>query len=137
MTTPLPVRSVPRIDAVNASSATSTRSATTALSAVVRSNETSLLLGCSSEGNAQCVDSATSLIYEDQATSPASGPSYAHGACRPTLWHRRARYVPCKIAGSNDRIPAHANRFALTWLLVAPQRRRWHSLAPRNHATRP
>src|SRR5437879_6541972 len=58
MTTPLPARSVPRIDAVNASSGTFARSMTTASSAVFKSNATSAVRGCNSRGNDHCVDSA-------------------------------------------------------------------------------
>ena len=53
MTTPLPVRSVPRIDAVNASSGTSARSATTAFIVAARSKRTSAAFGCRLGGNAQ------------------------------------------------------------------------------------
>ena len=57
MTTPLPERSVPRIDAVNDSSGMSARSITTASSAGLRSNARSAALGWSSAGNDHCVDS--------------------------------------------------------------------------------
>src|SRR5258706_8450929 len=58
MITPLPMRSVPRIPAVKASSGTSARNNTSESSAVSRSNETAAGSGCISRGNAQLPDSA-------------------------------------------------------------------------------
>src|SRR5882762_186422 len=57
MTTPLPIRSVPRIPAVNASSGTSARSSTIESSAASRSKRDSSGLGCISGGNAQSLRS--------------------------------------------------------------------------------
>src|SRR6267378_1659277 len=57
MTTPLPMRSVPRMPAVNASSGTSARSNTIESSAPSRSNRASSVLGCISGGNAQLLRS--------------------------------------------------------------------------------
>src|SRR5436190_7402504 len=118
MTMPLPVRSVPRIDAVNASSGTSTRSATTALSAVVRSNETSLLFGCSSEGNAQCVDSATSLIFQDRATSPASGHLTRTAHAGRHLGIVAGTTFPVELPGLNRPVPPMRIAPLVTCLLV-------------------
>src|SRR5262249_21742860 len=53
ITMPLPKRSVPKIDAVNASSGTSARSATTASKADFRSKPTSFCAGCRVAGKAQ------------------------------------------------------------------------------------
>ena len=63
ITTPLPVRSVPSIDAVNASSGTSARSPTTLSSADLRSNATSPCVGCNAGGNAQRVRSVTNWPF--------------------------------------------------------------------------
>src|SRR5882762_10135124 len=58
MTTPLPMRSVPRIPAVKASSGTSERKSTIESSAASRSKRNSSALGCISGGNAQLLRSA-------------------------------------------------------------------------------
>src|SRR5712675_1231488 len=58
MTTPLPIRSVPSMPAVNASSGTSARSSTIESSAASRSKRDSSGLGCISGGNAQLLRSA-------------------------------------------------------------------------------
>src|SRR2546425_1008486 len=58
MTTPLPIRSVPRIPAVKASSGTSERKSTIESSAASRSKRNSSALGCISGGNAQLLRSA-------------------------------------------------------------------------------
>src|SRR6266849_6374632 len=58
MTTPLPIRSVPRIPAVKASSGTSERNSTIESSAASRSKRNSSALGCISGGNAQLLRSA-------------------------------------------------------------------------------
>src|SRR5262245_32302934 len=58
MTTPLPMRSVPRMPAVNASSGTSARNSTIESSADSRSNRVCSRLGCISGGNAQLLRSA-------------------------------------------------------------------------------
>src|SRR3979490_367173 len=57
MTTPLPIRSVPRIPAVKASSGTSERNSTIESSAASRSKRNSSALGCISGGNAQLLRS--------------------------------------------------------------------------------
>src|SRR5882672_2711791 len=61
MTTPLPMRSVPRIPAVKASSGTSERSSTMESSTASRSKRNSSALGCISGGNAQLLRSAMGL----------------------------------------------------------------------------
>src|SRR5262245_12010584 len=58
MTTPLPIRSVPSMPAVNASSGTSARSRTSESSAPSRSNLVCSTLGCISGGNDQLLRSA-------------------------------------------------------------------------------
>src|SRR5258708_1729859 len=58
MTMPLPARSVPRMDAVKASSGISERNCTTASSAGSRSNRNSSCCGCTPLGNAQLPCSA-------------------------------------------------------------------------------
>src|SRR6266853_445791 len=58
MTTPLPIRSVPSIPAVKASSGTSERKSTIESSAASRSKRNSSALGCISGGNAQLLRSA-------------------------------------------------------------------------------
>src|SRR5256885_9482568 len=61
MTTPLPIRSVPRIPAVKASSGTSERKSTIESSAASRSKRNSSALGCISGGNAQLLRSGMGL----------------------------------------------------------------------------
>src|SRR6266850_5434699 len=58
ITTPLPIRSVPRIPAVKASSGTSERNSTIESSAASKSKRNSSALGCISGGNAQLLRSA-------------------------------------------------------------------------------
>src|SRR2546427_400702 len=64
MTTPLPIRSVPRIPAVKASSGTSERNSTIESSAASRSKRNSSALGCISGGNAQLLRSAMGFPAE-------------------------------------------------------------------------
>src|SRR5256885_3348603 len=64
MTTPLPIRSVPRIPAVKASSGTSERKSTIESSAASRSKRNSSALGCISGGNAQLLRSAMGISRE-------------------------------------------------------------------------
>src|SRR5437879_9796831 len=74
MTTPLPIRSVPRIPAVKASSGTSERKSTIESSAASRSKRNSSALGCISGGNAQLLRSAMGF--------PAKSPPSFYGRAR-------------------------------------------------------
>ena len=123
MTTPLPVRSVPSTDAVNASSATSTRMRDDGVERALRSNATSPLFGCSSEGNAQCVCSA--MRAEVASDRVQADRCYARPARARSLGHRRGpnrspRYNRARPA---EHVDVHARRticiVALLALLLA------------------
>ena len=79
------------IDAVNASSGTSARSATTASSADLRSNDSSLCAGCNCEGNDQRLDSDTEGATRRPRAASVRAAAYRTTGCLRADGADRAR----------------------------------------------
>src|SRR5216683_1610116 len=108
MTTPLPIRSVPRIPAVKASSGTSERNSTIESSAASRSKRKSSALGCIAGGNAQLLRSAMGFPAEFSPfilwQSPASCQLQRDNFPGTLSSSRAAMNIPISIAmASNPR----------------------------------
>ena len=97
ITTPLPARSVPKIEAVNASLGISARTATTDASARSRSNAHSSGRGCAVSGIAHSVSSLNRSSSPGRTTGGASGGTRSGPVGRSPLLPRRS---PAKVAAT-------------------------------------